>query len=232
MEIKPLRAYSLKPPALQKKFLGRALPQGKLTTYGRYVQLSLANEQFIKQVAENISFEQTLLKQVSLHATELTHMQISDSRLTECDLANAIWLHADFARVELSGCRLTGLHAIESRWQDVLFKNCQAALAQFRFATLKTVRFEDCDLSDADFQGANLSRVAFVNCNLSRAEMSGAKLAGTDLRGCTIEGLHAGWHELQGAIIDPSQALAIVQAAGIIVELPDNGANLAARATD
>jgi len=50
--------------------------------------------------------------------------------------------------------------------------------------------------------------------------MSGAKLAGADLRGCTLDGLHAGWQELQGAIIDPSQALALVQALGIIVEWP------------
>jgi uncharacterized protein YjbI with pentapeptide repeats len=221
MQNKPAQASRLpKPPALPKKYPGRTLPEAQLTSFGRYGQLSLAHEQFIGQTAERLSFEQMLLKQVSLHATELAHAQINDCRLAECDLANANWFQADFARVELLNCRLTGFHAIEARLQDALFKDCQASLAQFRFATLKTTRFEHCDLSDADFQGSDLSGVAFVDCDLRRAEMSGAKLAGADLRGCELDGLRAGWQELQGAIIDPSQALALIQALGIIVQNP------------
>lgn len=215
---------TLKPPALPKKFLGRALPEPRLANFGRYSQLSLTHEQFSGQSADRLSFEQMVFKGVSLHASELEHTQITDCRLNECDLANASWFQADFARVELLNCRLTGFHTIEARLQDVLFKDCQAALAQFRFSTFKNARFEQCDLSDADFQGADLTGAVFAQCNLSRAEMSGAKLAGADLRGCTLDGLHAGWQELQGAIIDPSQALALVQALGIIVEWP--GGNL------
>lgn len=208
-------------PALPKKYLGRSLPQGQLDTFGRYSQLSLAHEQYSGQAAERLSFEQMLLKQVSMHATELGNAQIQDSRWVECDLANANWFQADFARVELLNCRLTGFHAIESRLQDVLFKDCQATLAQFRFATFKTARFEHCDLSDADFQGANLSGSVFVDCDLSRAEMSGARLVGADLRGCVLDGLRAGLPELQGATIDPSQALALIQAFGILISWPE-----------
>jgi uncharacterized protein YjbI with pentapeptide repeats len=214
----------LKPPALPKKFLGRTLPEGQLAAFGRYSQLALTHEQFVGQTAERLSFDQILFRQGSLHASELAHAQINDSRLIECDLANANWFQADFARVELLNCRLTGFHTIEARLQDVLFKDCQATLAQFRFSTFKTARFEHCDFSDADFQGADLTGVVFAHCNLSRAEMSGAKLAGADLRGCTLDGLHAGWQELQGTIIDPSQALALVQALGIIVEWPEGSA--------
>lgn len=211
-----------RPPLLPKKFIGRVLPEGQLASFGRYSQLSLAHEQFIGQTAERLSFEQILLKQVSLNATELAHAQINDSRLVECDLANASWFQADFAGVEILNCRLTGFHTIETRLQDVFFKDCQASLAQFRFSTFKAARFEHCDLSDADFQGADLSGAVFLHCNLSRAEMSGTKLAGADLRGCTLDGLHAGWREFQGAIIDPSQALALVQAFGVIVKQPED----------
>ncbi len=226
MQSKPQRSLQPpKPPVLPRKFLGRTLPGEQLAAYGRYGQLSLTREQFSGQLAERLSFEETLLKQVSLHATELAHARIGDSRLSECDLANASWFQADFARVEMLNCRLTGFRAIESRWQDVLFKDCQASLAQFRFTVFKTARFEHCDLSDADFQGADLTGVVFADCDLSRAEMSGAKLAGADLRGCTLDGVHAGLSELRGAIIDPSQALALVQAFGIVVEWPGQGAS-------
>jgi uncharacterized protein YjbI with pentapeptide repeats len=224
MQNKPLKSVQLpRPPALPKKYLGRSLPQGQLASFGRYSQLSLSHEQYSSQIAEHVSFEQMLLKQVSMHGSELTHAQVRDSRWIESDLANANWVQADFARVELLNCRLTGFHAIEARLQDVLFKDCQASLAQFRFATFKTARFEHCDFSDADFQGADLSGAAFVDCNLSGAEMSDVKLAGADLRGCTLDGLHVGLHELQGAIIDPSQALALVQAFGIVIEWPETG---------
>ncbi|MGH2506685.1 MAG: pentapeptide repeat-containing protein [Ktedonobacteraceae bacterium] len=216
---------TLKPPVLPKKFLGRTLPGGQLVPYGRYGQLSLTREQFNGQHAEHLSFEEMLFKQVGLSATELAHARFVDSRLSACDLANAHWSQADCARVELLDCRLTGFRATESRWQDVLFKDCQASLAQFRFATFKTARFEHCDLSDADFQGADLTGVVFVACDLSRVELSGAKLAGADLRDCVLDGVHAGLSELHGAIIDPSQALALVQAFGIVVVWPGQGAH-------
>lgn len=225
MQNKPQKPVQMpRPPALPKKYLGRSLPQGQLASFGRYTQLSLAHEQWVGQIAERLSFDQILAKQVSLHATELAHAQIIDSRWQECDLANASWYQADFARVEMLNSRLTGFHAIEARFQDIFLKDCQAMLAQFRFATFKTARFEHCDFSDADFQGADLSGAVFVDCNLSRAEMSGVKLVGADLRGCVLDGLHAGWSELQGATIDPSQALALVQAFGIIIAWPETGA--------
>ncbi len=216
---------SLKAPVLPIKFQGRALPGEQLAAHGRYGQLHLAREQFGGQVAERLSFEETLLKQVSLHATELAHARFGDCRLQECDLANANWFQSDLVRVELLNCRLTGLRTIEARWQDVLFRDCQVSLAQFRFSTFKTARFEHCDLSDADFQGADLSGVVFVDCDLSRAEMSQAKLAGADLRGCVLDGVHVGLSELKGAIIDPSQALPLVQAFGIVVAWPDQHEN-------
>lgn len=220
----PRTVQPLKAPLLPKKFLGRALPEAQLAAHGRYSQLHLAREQFTGQVAERLSFEETLLKQVGLHATELAHARFSDCRLQECDLANANWFQGDLVRVELLNCRLTGLRTIEARWQDVLFKDCQASLAQFRFSTFKAARFEHCDLSDADFQGADLSGVAFIDCDLNRAEMSQAKLAGADLRGCVLDGVHVGLNELKGAIIDPSQALPLVQAFGIVVAWPGQDA--------
>lgn len=223
MEQKSTRIVpTITPPALPRKFPGRALPTPLLETYGRYSQISLIQERFDEQVAERLSFEQMLLRQVSLHGTELVHLQVRDTRLSECDLANANWSQADLARIEVLGCLLTGFHCIESRIQHALFKDCQASLAQFRFTTFnKSARFEHCDFSDADFQGADLSGVVFDNCDLRRVEMSGARLVGADLRGCELDGLRAGWQELQGAIIDPTQALALVQALGIIVKWPE-----------
>src|SRR5579872_4149456 len=92
MQNKPLKAVQLpKPPALPKKYSGRSLPQGQLTAFGHYSQLSLNHEGYSSQIAEHVAFEQMLLKQVNMHGSELTHAQIRDSRWIEGDLANANW---------------------------------------------------------------------------------------------------------------------------------------------
>ncbi len=211
----------VKAPLLPKRMAGKSLPPGQLLKHEHYSQLALTQDQWIGQTAERVTFEQCVFKQVGMSATTLTQMHLVDSRLNACDLANAIWSQADFLRSELVGCRMTGFQSVEARYQDVLFKDCQAMLAQFRFATFKAARFEDCDLSNADFQGADLTGVAFIHCDLQQVEMSGAKLMGADLRGCKIDGMRAGWKELQGALVDPQQAVALVKAFGIIVEWPE-----------
>ena len=208
----------IRAPLLPKKMLLRSLPNGQLANHEYYSELTLSQESMIGQSAEHICFDQVIFKTVAMSSTNLNDVQVSNARLTECDIANARWSQAGLYRVEMLTCRMTGFLCIEAKFEDILFKECKANLTQFRFSTFKAVRFEDCDLSDADFQGANLSGVTFTNCDLRNVEMSGAKLNGADLRGCQIDGLRASQQELQGAMIDPTQAIALVQAFGIIVK--------------
>lgn len=209
---------AIKPPLFPKKMTARGLPAATLEDHEQYSQITLAQELLMGQVADYLTFAQVQCKGVNMNSTTFTHLQLSDVRLNECDLANAHWPEAGLHRVEAIECRMTGFVAIEAKFQDVLFKQCKINLAQFRFSTFKAVRFEDCDLSDADFQGADLTGVSFVRCNLQNVEMSGAKLIGADLRSSTLDGLRAGPRELQGAIVDAAQALVLVQAFGIIVK--------------
>jgi uncharacterized protein YjbI with pentapeptide repeats len=211
----------IKPPLFPKKMVARGLPDGTLSDHEQYSQLTLSQELWMGQAIDYLSFEQVMFRTVNMSSTSFTHLQLNSVRLNECDLANARWPEALWHRVEAIECRMTGFLGIEAKFQDMLFKQCKANLAQFRFSTFKAARFEECDLSDADFQGADLTGVSFVRCNLQNVEMSGAKLMGADLRGCTIDGLRVGPQELRGAIVDTGQALALVQAFGIVVkELP------------
>jgi uncharacterized protein YjbI with pentapeptide repeats len=223
MNSKPSPSHkSLRAPVLPKKMQARGLPDGRIHDHEHYTQLMLVHDDLTNQVAQHIFFEETLFKQVGMGNTRLSSVQTIDVRFTECDFSNGVWQQLYFQRVELVGCQLMGWHAIEGHFQDTLFKSCRSHFCQFRFSTFKSVQFEDCDLSDADFQGADLSGVKFVNCKLRNVEMSGAKLRGADLRGSHIDGLRAGLPELQGAIIDPAQALALVEQFGITVKSPDN----------
>lgn len=208
----------IRAPLLPKRMPTKSLPDGQLVDHEHYSEQMFSQDSMIGQFAGHLSFDQIVFKTVALSSTNLSDVQFSNIRLTECDLANAHWSQAGLYRVEMLTCRMTGFLCIEAKFEDTLFKECKANLAQFRFSSFKAVRFDHCDLSDADFQGANLTGVTFAHCDLRNVEMSGAKLAGADLRGCNIDGLRAGQRELQGAIIDPVQALALVQAFGIVIK--------------
>ncbi len=210
----------VKAPNIPKKGLGRGLPEPFVQDQNYYSLLTLAQEDLSGQDASHISFDQVILQQIKLSATIFNKLQLLDCRFTGCDIANAEWAESNFHRVELLTCHCTGFRAIEAQFQDVFFKECHATLAQFRFSTFKSIRFEHCDLSEADFQEATLSNITFIDCNLRNASFSGAKLVGVDLRGSQIEGLRAGFNELKGAILDPTQALAFVRGMGIQVKLP------------
>ncbi len=215
---KKLEKKKIQKPNLLLPQLKRGLPAGSLQNREYYAQLLLAHDDFSGQEASRISFDQVLFEQVRMNNTQFKGVQLMDTRITGGDLANARWTEANFHRVEVISCHLTGFQANEAHLQDVLFKECAGHFAQLAFAIFDTVRFEDCDLSEANFYQANLTGTVFANCNLSNADFSGAKLAGADLRGCKIDGIRVGPRELQGATIDSAQALALVQAMGINIK--------------
>jgi len=195
------------------------LPDNALQDHAYYSKLALALDDFTEQEAQHISFDQLLLQNVVLSKTRLKKMQMLDSRLVVCDLANAEWSEATLSRVELLGCHLTGFQSGEGLFQDVLFKECRCSFAQFALTKFKSVRFEDCDLSEANFFEADLSSVIFLNCDLHQTDFAKAKLIGADLRGSRIDGMRVGPSELKGATIDPTQAVAFVRGLGIKVEV-------------
>ena len=209
-----------KSPQIPRQTLAKEISHGTLQSRERYSGLKLTSGNFGGQVADRLVFEECLLTHIELSTTHMSHVEMLDVRCTDCNLANAVWTPAIFQRVEWLTCQMTGLILSEANFQDVLFKECNGSFAQFRFASFQRVHFVNCNLVEADFQEADLSGVNFENCNLSRADMSKAKLNGVDLRSSEIEGLRIGAQEIQGAIINPTQAVALVQALGVIVKWP------------
>jgi uncharacterized protein YjbI with pentapeptide repeats len=185
---------------------------------GRYTSLSLQGTDLSNQVAAQAAFEDALFQHVQLGNSELEELHLDDVRLVNCDLAAACWYKTAWHRVEIIGCRLTGFLAGEALFEDVLFKDCQLNLAQFRFANLRSVCFEHCDMSEVDLLEAALSQVQFRDCVLRGAELTGTRFKDIDLTTCDIEGARLGVPELQGARLNLRQAVALVEAMGITVD--------------
>lgn len=211
-------AQKVRPPRLPKKMLSKDIDGGHVQYRERYTSLALTGTDLTGQVAACPAFEESSFNQVRLTGSEFEEIQLDDVRLVNCDLATANWYKTTWHRVELVGCHMTGFAAGEAHLQDVWFKDCLIDLAQFRFASFKTVCFEGCDLHEADFLEADLSVVSFVRCNLRQAELSGTCLMGVDLSTCNIDGAHLGAKELQGATLNIAQAMALVESMGVTIK--------------
>ncbi|HEX6287839.1 MAG TPA: pentapeptide repeat-containing protein [Herpetosiphonaceae bacterium] len=218
MQSKRRRVYpGIQSPQLPARLPSETLSVERLADQATFAQRTLTGGDLSDQSAADALFEQVHLKRVSLARTHLTTLQMLDARCEVCDLAGAEWEKAHLSRIEWLGCRLTGLKLMESEIADAVIVDCNAEFMLCWSSVFKAVRFERCNLHATSFHGADLSGVVFKDCDLSQADLQGAKLVGADLRGSTVDGLKVGVKEMQGAIIDPTQAALVASLLGITV---------------
>jgi uncharacterized protein YjbI with pentapeptide repeats len=122
------------------------------------------------------------------------------------DLAGARWGGRHLIRDTYDGCRMVGLEAPELVAEHVLFRRCRLELANFRYATLRSVVFDDCVLDEADFGGADLSLCTFAGCRMNGVRLAGVRLTKVDLRGNELVP-DGDTHALKGATLDLGQLI-------------------------
>ncbi|MGO9452380.1 MAG: pentapeptide repeat-containing protein [Candidatus Binataceae bacterium] len=167
--------------------------------------------------ASGIVFDTCELRRSGLESSMLGRLRLLDVRLEKCNASNARWEKAHLRRVEFIRCRLTGLSLAAGDVREVVFKDCKADFLGLGASKLKNVRFENCHLADADFQAAELDNAVFLNCDLENSDFGQARLTKVDLRGSVLDGIKLEPNQLRGLIIDPIQALAIVQLLGVTI---------------
>lgn len=159
--------------------------------------------------------EGSVLERIQLAGCEIGSAAWKDVRLTACDFANMRAHRMTLQRVELIDCRLTGLSSASMDVRDVLFRKCDLRYAQLREAAFRNCEFLECNLEDADLQGANLCGCILQGCDLGRADFRGARLQDADLRRSQVEGMVVGVGDLEGTIVDPSQAMVLARLMGL-----------------
>ncbi len=175
----------------------------------------VAGLQLEEVVIPRLRLEGCVLERVSMARGVIRTAKWKDVRLTECDLANVEISALSAVRVEMIGCRMTGLRLGETSWQSLLISGGDQRYVQFRFSTFQNCEFAECDFQEADFHGADLRGCVFRDCRLDNVEMTRAKLSGTDLRGSTVDGMKLEAADLQGAIVDMAQALQFAPLLGV-----------------
>jgi uncharacterized protein YjbI with pentapeptide repeats len=162
-----------------------------------------------------LRIEGSLLERVQLAGGQFGAMIMKDVRLIGCDLANLRARRMVLVRVELIDCRLTGLCAPGLEWQDVLVQNGDGRYAQLQSGKFRSCEFEACNWREADFQESQLGGSVFRSCNLARADLRRTKLKDADFRGSEVEEMQVGTGDLQGAIVDPAQAMVFARVLGL-----------------
>jgi len=142
---------------------------------------------------------------------------LRDLTLDTCDLGNASLLDLKATRLELRGCRLTGVDISGAVLRDIRFFDCQIRLGRAFAARFERCWFERCDLREAEFEESKFDRITFRDCDLRSARLLRSPLGTTDFRGSRIDGLGVSPDQLAGAIIAPEQADIFAEAMGLRV---------------
>lgn len=177
--------------------------------------LHLADFEWTGRKAGSLRLEACLVERVRWTGSEFGSVTWKDVRLVGCDLANVRAHRMNLVRVELIDCRLTGLTVRAAEWQDVLVQNSDARFLQMRGAVFGRCEFTGCDLQEADFQEADLRAAVLQGCQLGRADLRGARLRGTDFRRSHLEEMLVGVTDVDGAIVDPAQAMLLARLMGL-----------------
>jgi uncharacterized protein YjbI with pentapeptide repeats len=171
--------------------------------------------------ASNGRFSHLRIEGGRLGAVSWRRAHFEDAILEKCDLAGTDGRETFVSRVVIEGCRAVGFVASECNWRDVVCREGNWSLSQFRYSKFERVLFENLDLSEADFQNADLRGVVFRDCDLSEAQFSFAQLQGADFRSCQTDDIRINAAALNGLIVTPLQAAQFSRILGLQVQWTD-----------
>jgi uncharacterized protein YjbI with pentapeptide repeats len=155
--------------------------------------------------------EGTSVHDARLGGARLGRLGLLDCFFERCELAGVDADDSSLVRVELGGCRLTGLSAVGALLRDVRVRDCKMDLASLRDARMERVTFERCDLRELDLQGTRLHEVRFLGCDLSEAILEDADCSRTEFSDCSYAGLR-GIGGLRGATLAWADAVELAPA--------------------
>jgi uncharacterized protein YjbI with pentapeptide repeats len=170
---------------------------------------------------------------VAFHDVDLTEVVGQGASFTECVFSNcrfnasahtdAAFVNCTFTNCSFFDATFTGCKLVGSMFDRCSFGLLKVTGGDWSFAGLPGadlskseiigVRMRECDLTGAKLAGATLRDVDLSGALLHRTDLTRADLRGSDLS--TLDPLAA---SLRDAVVDPDQAVALVQALGMKVQ--------------
>lgn len=167
--------------------------------------------------ANKVIFDKIIFRNVTFTETAFTSAELTDVIFEKCDLSNVDFSDAVIHRTEFKDCKMIGINLSGTTLRNILFDNCLADYAAFRFANIKQVIIQDSFLSKADFSYCKLQKFEFSRCTIDQVQFSGTELNGIDLSDCSFSGLGVFVENLKGCIISREQAYIFANLFGLII---------------
>lgn len=188
-----------------------------------FEEITLMNEWFEKDMLEYGNYHHLEVRDCLFDHTYFDHLNLANGYLLDvsfigCDLSNVKFDHTLFRRVSFKDCKLSGADFSESMLDHVLFDDCRMNYVNFSATKIKALHFKKCDLTYASIMECDLKKADFEQCNLTKAELLHSSLYQKDLSSCEIEGIMLSFDDLKGAIVSPTQALALSSLLGIQIK--------------
>jgi uncharacterized protein YjbI with pentapeptide repeats len=188
----------------------------KLADSETYRDLDLAGGELAG--ATGVTIERSRLRGVSLAGTRLRMFQLRDVRFEDCDLSGVELDTGRLERCELHGCRLTGGRLVDVRAPGLVLAGCAGRYLQLERLEARGALIDRCELGEATILDCALDGAELRGTDLRGSVIEGGSWDGANLRGCGLEGLRVALETLRGATVDPAQAAALLQSAGIRVD--------------
>lgn len=136
----------------------------------------------------------------------------------DCDLSFINMSQGSFIRTELITSRITGINLTYSIINNVLFDATCCRFANFSEARFTYVEFVSCDMNTCSMDKCRVKHTTFHQCDLTGANFTRTALGNIDFRGNRINSIAFLGGELDGAIVDTAQAVALITLMGLRVE--------------
>jgi uncharacterized protein YjbI with pentapeptide repeats len=124
---------------------------------------------------------ETIAQEAILIGADLSDARFSDVDMTQANLKDAIFVHANLQSVLLEQANLENADFSRSNVYGLRFKDAFLLNANIKGAEFNNVTFNKTDLSFVTFEGAMLNGVSFTDSDISHASMGYTSLIDSDL---------------------------------------------------
>jgi fluoroquinolone resistance protein len=171
---------------------------------------------------ERVSFVEIDLSETTGQGASFSECSFRDCRFNACELTGAAFLNCRFTRCSffdatLRGCKLLGSFFDRCRLGDLRVEGGDWSFVALPGADLARTRFVDVRMREVDLLGAQCQGALLIRVDLSGSQLARADFSGADLRGSDLSSLDPASTRLEGAIVDPDQAIVLASSLGVDV---------------
>jgi fluoroquinolone resistance protein len=188
---------------------------------------------------EKDGYERETFTGLSLSEETVTGVTFEECRFENCSFIAGKFESCRFLGTTFSGCVLSAVVPMNSRFDEVTFKNCkvigidwtrttetrklhfsdcQLNYSNFRFLGLPGLKIERSEVKDADFIEAKLKGASFARSDLEKTRFFKTDLTGADFRGAWNYSIDPGTNTLKKTRFSLPEAIALLESLDIIIE--------------